>query len=172
MKILPALTIVVACAAANFQAYADVYDTENIVPDPDASSFKSLVVNLHDGSQVQIGLSADLSTTFDGSNMVFSSPDSSVEVPVTDIASWFYHPDECTGIEGITKDEFGIQLDGRTIRMTNLPAKSSITVHDIKGKLLQSTSSDDSCVINMNNFRPGIYILSVNNQSFKLHLAR
>ncbi len=80
-----------------------------------------------------------------------------------------YNPDGIVGIEDITAETKPVAityLDNNTIAISNNPAGSHVAVYTITGMKVSCPVSGD--IINIESLASGIYILSINNQSFKI----
>lgn len=74
-----------------------------------------------------------------------------------------------TAIDNISNGKISFAYDGNNITLSNCDNNSKIMIYDVAGRPVISSYVSGNGVINTQSLSPGIYILKVNNNSFKFN---
>ena len=78
-------------------------------------------VNLNDGSNVEVNLTAKMNASFTKDNFVISGGENDIKVPRADIKSFTFHEAARDGIENVGADNAAPVIDGDSMTFGNLP---------------------------------------------------
>ncbi len=132
-----------------------------------AQGYKSVVVDMIDGSQTMVALEQGLTTKFVGAYVIFDSPTSSnVVLAKANIASMSFS--ETTGIADVVSDSTAPVYGDGVISFNGLPAGSSVEMFDMSGHRLMHADVSGDYTISLGNLTPGVYIVTVNRISYKI----
>ena len=116
--------------------------------------------------------------TSDG-NLELSSDKGAITIPLSDVRNWTFSTeegssDQWASIGGVSEDSaVTIQLQEGCITLGNLPEGSSVSLTAINGVGVAAANSvSGEYTIPTDTLTKGIYILTVNNRSFKVALSR
>lgn len=152
---------------------SDALAAGKITQNANDKSFKSLVLNLSDDSQVQVNLATALTTKFEGTNLVFTNGASRIEVPVANILNWFYSSTTTatsTVDEVATEEPKLAEVNNREVRFLGLKENSQIAVYDLTGKTLFNLRASGEATVSLADYPEGLYIFNVNGKQFKIRL--
>lgn len=133
-----------------------------------AQSYRSVAVNLNDGSNVEINLSDNLSATFSEDALILSNGDQEVSVPRNNIKSFTFSKDPYSGISEIESEKNSPTLIGANMVFDCLPENSKITVYDLAGVVLKEDIASGFYSIDLSEFTSGPVIVKVNGISYKI----
>lgn len=122
---------------------------------PAAAGTVSVTKNNDDTYTIDIALMCDKNFHMDGS---WTGP---IEI--------MYNPEGIVGIEDITSEIAPVAityLDNNTLAINNAPVDVHIAVYSIAGHQVSCPVNGD--IVSLDSLAPGIYILTINNQSFKI----
>lgn len=133
------------------------------------AKYHSVTVHLKDRTTVQVNLSDDFTVRFNDVEMTLrgSSLENTVTIPKENIDRF----EHSTGTAAITDaDADGLKpvfIAGAMV-FGNLPAGSSVQVFDASGRNLVNDTAADRYTLDFARFAPGIYLVKVNNNSYKI----
>lgn len=127
-----------------------------------------LIITTQDNKETRIGLKEKPVITFSGSDMVISSQSTDLSFPVDNIKDLTYSNEEA-GIDDVYEDS-GIFIYNDTIYIMNTGNPAHIGIYGLDGKKMDTPIKNDGThsVIDLTMYAPGIYIIKVNNNSFKI----
>lgn len=135
-----------------------------------ADGFRSIRVDLNDGSTLLIGLSENLTTKFTRKEIRFTdSPNVNIIVDKTKVKQFNFV--ETAGInDAEANDTTAPTVENGTLVFTGLPAGAKIAIYDLGGQLLRTVETDGETTLRLADFNPGVYIATVNGTSYKIIL--
>ena len=134
-----------------------------------AASYNMVCVNLSDGSTVKIVMTESLEIQFDDENLVANSDGSEVTVPKTNIVNFRHTYDDGAAVENVLIDN-GLTFENGILLFNDLPVDAVISVYDLSGKLLQRVNAEGNFTLSLDGLAKGIYIVNVNNVSYKVNI--
>lgn len=131
-----------------------------------------LVIRCNDGSRVTYLISDEPKMTFDGSNMAITSNDINVEYPLYSVEQITYEKGSETSVENVCEDTILHYIKDNTLNVINDVSDYTINIYDIFGKCVVNKSfhKSETASISLSNFDKGIYILTINKNSFKFRI--
>lgn len=137
-----------------------------------AESPSHMVIQCTDGSKITYILSDEPKLTFEGLNMVINSKGINVEHPLSDVIQITYENDNNSSLEKVFIDSSFFSINDGILCVGNDRADFSVSIFDVNGICIINKSflKTESANIPLNNFTKGIYILLINNISFKFHI--
>lgn len=131
-----------------------------------AEDGKSLYVTFNDGQKVEFALAKTPEVTFGNNQMTIKTTDTTTSYDLTTVASFTYNA-STTGISK-TETENKLVWEGNRIIVDGINNKVHVYTIDGKNVGLSPIVNGSKTVINIDTLTKGIYIIKVNNQSFKI----
>ncbi|MCI9286192.1 MAG: T9SS type A sorting domain-containing protein [Muribaculaceae bacterium] len=132
------------------------------------ASYKALLVNLKDGTNVSVMLTDELAVTFTADNLCAVGSGEDVTIPRADILS-FSH-EEYSAITEIGSETDFENLGGM-LRFGNLAEGTGVSLYNLSGVAVRTARVEaGSATMSLDGLTPGIYVVSVNNSSFKINV--
>lgn len=135
----------------------------------ETDGYNCLRCHLQNGSHMDVVLHEDITITFNDSHLVATSSKATVEVPKSDLSIFEHLYVPGAGINDAT-EETAANFDGNSIIFSGLPENSSIRVFDLEGRCMKETTVSGSGYISLTDLSQGVYVINVNNKSFKVTL--
>ncbi len=135
-----------------------------------ATGYKSILVTHTDGSTSQIILSGDLKTSFDETNVIFKDNDFLLEIEKINVVKFEFSTN--SGVDNIEVNADNISLDSGILKLNGLPENSKVTVYTTSGVCLSNAICSGNFEVNLNEFAAGIYLVKINNVSYKIALSK
>lgn len=132
------------------------------------ANYNTICVNLIDGSQVKITMTETLRITFSESDLIATGMESDVTVSKADIVNFTHVYAEETGIDDIVNGSNFTFANG-VMAFSSLPAGSVIAVYDLSGKTVFHEVAGGEYMLALDRFPKGLYIVTVNNVSYKIN---
>lgn len=132
-----------------------------------AKGYNCLKVNLSNGSTVTIVLSDDLQVSFTDDNLVAKGSLADVQIAKNDIDT-FEHVYDASSISDATIGGTTMNQQGNSLNFNNLPINTTLRVFDTGGREVMSENASGDFEFSLDGLTPGIYIVVVNNQSYKV----
>ena len=145
---------VVATAAISLCAYAEAY--------------RSVDVNLLDGSSVKINLADNLSATFEADSLLVTGGDKDVKIACEDIKSFAFSTEKAAGLDQIGSDITAPVLTGSNLTFNDLPEGSVVEVYNMAGMQLMHQVVSGTFSVDLADFTAPVVIVKVNNVAFKI----
>lgn len=143
------------------------------------AAYRSVVVNLRDGSSVAIEMETDLKANLSENALEFSCAKGQVTIPIQDVHFWNFSnaeptPDFWTGIEEATADNVIVKYTTDSIHLGGLKAGVPVSLVSLNGLVCKSTKADASgeVAIDTSDFPEGAYILNYGFHSIKFFMTR
>lgn len=133
-----------------------------------AKGYNSLKVNLSNGSTVTIVLSDDLQVSFTDDNLVAQGKFADVQIAKNDIDTFEHIYDASSSISDATVGGTKMSQQGNNLNFSNLPTNTTLHVFDTGGREVMSENASGDFNLSLDGLTPGIYIVVVNNQSYKV----
>lgn len=124
-------------------------------------------VDLADGSKVEIELSEKLSLSFNDTHLLVKGSNADVEIPKEKIVTFSHN--QSSGVADAAIEQ-SVDFDGRVMRFSGLADGSLITIHNLSGACMRSFTTDGDCQLSLEDLPAGVYIVAVNNVSYKISL--
>lgn len=131
------------------------------------AGYNCLKVSLQDGSHVNIFMSDDLRVRFTETHLVATGSNADVSVDRSSIFS-FDHVYDKSGAVGDVLAEQTARFTGDTMQFDSLPEGSVITVFDTRGAAVMSQIASGSHELSLGSLPSGVYVITVNNMSYKV----
>lgn len=141
-----------------------------------AKSYRSIQVIKQDGTSLLIKGEQGISMTVSEEEMkFFTTPDNHISIPIEEVKGVTLSEEEgevaLAGIDEITSGAITVVRSGVNLILGNLPVRSKISVVSTTGSVLHSEVTDGECVVNVSSFSPGVYVIVINDRSFKISVA-
>ncbi len=142
-----------------------------------AADYRSVVINKTDGSSVTVNMEYDMVTTVDAGNLMMSCPKGKISIPAEEVKGWTYSTktgsdDVWAGID-ITETNGVVMIqEFDRVVMDNLPEGSEVTLVSIDGLVISSAVVEGHHEVALDGLQRGIYVLTYNNNSIKIAVAR
>lgn len=136
------------------------------------AGFRSMIVEMKDSHGMKVNLSSELGISFANEEIIIAGSDFEIALPLSSIKKWTYSEDSFDSAETIQKDRLTLKNNGDSLLVSGLDGDSLISLYTLSGKELTAERATDTCSIPISGLPGGIYILRVNNQSFKIALNR
>ena len=133
-----------------------------------ADGYRSLIVTFQDGTTSQINLTDGMQTKFTTTQVRFVDGATRVTFDKTTIASWCF--DESVGIQSAQADAAAPSLSGRTVRLSAVPAGTTVRVVSADGRTIVSETVAGNYEISLQGQPAGTYIIGIGQQAFKIHI--
>lgn len=133
-----------------------------------AEGYNCLKVNLSDGSTVTIVMSDDLKVSFTDENLVATGTFADVQIAKNDIDTFEHIYDEASSISDATVGGTTMSRQGNSLNFSNLPANTTLHVFDTAGREVMTGNAVGDYELSLDGLTPAIYIVVVNNQSYKV----
>ncbi|MGM9844887.1 MAG: T9SS type A sorting domain-containing protein [Muribaculaceae bacterium] len=127
----------------------------------DGGAYRSVVVEMVNGSHSVINIVDGLTTTFSTLQIKFQGAGTSVSIPKSSVAALTFS--EQAGISDA-------HISGDNISLSNLPAGSDVNIYDTAGRLLHhSTATEGNLNLRLSSLSPSaVYIVNVNGINYKI----
>lgn len=144
------------------------------MPVSGALTARSMVLRHTDTHTTVISLESGMTTSLSDGRLILSCPLGTVSYPVSELAYWTYSDadgsaDAWSGVADATSAS-GIMVvwsaDGLCI--SGLSEGSRVRLADMSGVVLREFTASDGCVLGTDEIQPGVYVLTVNDKSFKI----
>ena len=134
-----------------------------------AASYKSIIVNQSDGSEMKVTIEDDMKTAVAEGNLVITCTKGDIVLPVIDIKNWTFSTsagsdDVWTGTNCI--------LNSDRIILSNLPEGSTVTLCSIDGRIVKSSRAEGDYELSISELPKGIYVLTYNKNTLKIAVAK
>ncbi len=136
----------------------------------EAAGYKSVYVTLLDGSVSQIDLTDDMKTTFDETNVIFSDETFLMEFEKQQVSKFEFS--ELTGIESTTVFNTAPIIKAGILTLHGMPDNSRVAIYSTSGTCISENHFSHTCSINLNDLPSGVYIVNVNNISYKIAITK
>ena len=140
------------------------------------NGYMSLMLNYKDGRQTIVSLEDNMLVKVADGNVTMTSAKGSVVAPTAALNNWKYNKTAVedkdngwTEIDDVNANAMKITMGSDNIVISNAPAGALINVVSIDGKsILSDRASDGYYEIATSGLRGGIYVLTINKESYKI----
>ncbi len=140
------------------------------------NGYMSLMLNYKDGRQTIVSLEDNMLVKVADGNVTMTSAKGSVVAATEALNNWKYNKTAVedkdngwNGIEDINANAMQITMSSDYIVISNAPAGALINVVSVDGKsILSDRTSDGYYEIATSGLRGGIYVLTINKESYKI----
>lgn len=135
-----------------------------------AGASTRLIVHTKDGSEVAYILAQQPRVTFSDNCLVVACDDAEVSYPLADMWKFtFNQTDETEGIAAVVTDEPPLTINDGVIVVSGLNEGSIARISTLGGTIVHSEKlSSDSWTFRLSSLPAGIYLISINNTTFKI----
>lgn len=132
-----------------------------------------LVIEINDSKQHSYSLSDKPIITFDNDRLFIKTDKIEIDYPISNIVKYYFIELDETGVEDIKNDVDNINFiytNPDFLCVEGINGDADINIYDISGRVcaVNSTKSDNCMKIELNTLKKGVYIIKVNNHSFKI----
>lgn len=131
-----------------------------------AENGKSLYVNFNDGQKVEFALAKTPEVTFGNNQMTIKTTEATTTYELTTVASFTYNAD-ATGISK-TETDNKLAWEGNRIIVDGTNNKVHVYTIDGKNMGISPIVTGSKTILNLDSLTKGIYIIKINNKSFKI----
>lgn len=143
------------------------------------AAYRSVIVQRHDGTSLQIALQDDLRANIGEGNLVFSCDKGNVTLPSSEVWKWAFSQNaaegdtEWSGIDETAAMPLIVNEAGR-LGLLNLAPAEAVTLVSQAGITLVAGKADNAgqFEIDTDGIAPGMYILTYGKHSVKILLNR
>lgn len=143
------------------------------------AAYRSVIVQRHDGTSLQIALQDDLRANIGEGNLVFSCDKGNIALPSSEVWKWAFSQNaaegdtEWSGIDETAAMPLIVNEAGR-LGLLNLAPAEAVTLVSQTGITLVAGKADNTgqFEIDTDGFAPGMYILTYGKHSVKILLNR
>ncbi len=132
-----------------------------------AEGYRSVAVNIIDGSKVEINLADDLTAAFDEENLLIASDGQDVAIPRATIKSFTFSDKEVVGLDQVSAGAAPVVSGGKMI-FTELPAGSVVAVYNTAGALLTEQKASGDFTLDLSTLPAQTVIVNVNGVAYKI----
>lgn len=133
-----------------------------------AEAYRSVAVNLTDGSKVEINLTDEFSASFTDGEFVVTGVAADITVPRAQIKSFTFSTKQYTGVEEVATDGTEPVFSGNNMIFNNLPEGSVIAVYNMAGALLLSETASGTYTLDLSTISTSPVIVTVNKVAYKI----
>lgn len=139
-----------------------------------AQSYRSIVVERHDGSEFVVQGEKGLSLAFTESELCFiNGAGQRMTFPLSEVKGWHFSTKEghndWSGIDDLTAtDVLTVSRNGDSVVIGNLPVDSRVFLATVAGKIVRTAMATGSHTIALDGLTPGLYLLVCNEITLKI----
>lgn len=145
-----------------------------------ATDYKSIVVNRTDGTLTRITIESNMTTSISDGEFVLSCAKGEIYIPMVETRNWSFSTERgdadelWAGVEAVETDGNSIELIwiGNSLTVRGLAHDSRVTLVGMDGRVVKSVVASGEITLDLGGCQKGVYVLTVNNQSFKIALTR
>lgn len=132
-----------------------------------ANVYKSMTINLTDGTEVSLPLTPAATGQYTTEGNLVLTSDNTYTVAVDKIASLSFSNQLPTSVDDIATDTY-TSIEGNTIRFSGLKDGSEITVYTIDGRQVTSLIAKNEAILSLDGHTPGLYLVKVNTTTLRI----
>lgn len=142
-----------------------------------AATYKAVALSYADGSEQVVAISSDVVTTFEPEAVVFTDGYDRLEFGREGLSSFrfltSYSPSGAS-VAGLksTSNAVNFIYSGRQVQISNLPADARVQVCDMRGAIVFERTAKDECTIDTSSLPAGVYVVTCNDQTFKIAVGK
>jgi hypothetical protein len=137
-----------------------------------SSGYKSAVISFIDDTQVTVNLKSDMEFSFSNDSLKITAENVDLEYSFDDVQNWTYSHDavderplKTATVENDQKPE--IAWEGNALTFNGLQTQSQVSLFSVNGQLIDAYQCDGNTVLSLDKYPSGMYLITVNNTTFK-----
>lgn len=131
-------------------------------------TYRSVVVTTASGNVIKFDLSGGVNVAFSDTEVIITSDNSEVKLPVTDFARFDFSDDASVNDKNI--QSVTVIVGNDFINLSGLPGRSLVQLFTLYGISVANITADDSGSASIRNLSKGIYILKTQLSTIKVIL--
>ena len=131
-----------------------------------ADGYRSVAINLNDGTKVEVNLTDQLEASFQKDNLVVTGVDADVKVPKSAISSFTFS--KLTGIGSVSAGSAAPVVEGGSLVFGELPDGTVVTVCSQNGQVISSATVSGFYSVSMASLPQGVVLVSVGGVTYKI----
>lgn len=137
-----------------------------------AASSNTLVIEFLSGKDIEFVLNDAITAHFNEGNILLEANNIAEEIPIRDINKFYYKYSTDVANETISVNQYKIETNRNTIQVSGIQKKSHVQLFSISGKYQTSNIKrvENSIYIDIELLPTGIYILAIDEYSFKIYI--
>ncbi|MCM1292388.1 MAG: hypothetical protein NC111_03095 [Bacteroides sp.] len=142
------------------------------------NGYKTMVLNYKDGKTAIVSLEGGMTTKVADGSVSLSCAKGDVVIPTANLNNWTYslndvsdEDNEWLGLTVTAADAVVIEISADRIALSNLPEASSVFLAGVDGRVIVAEGRVvGSLTIPVGDLTTGVYVLRVNDKSYKIAL--
>lgn len=136
-----------------------------------ADGFRSIKVDVADGSTLMVNLTDGLKTKFTRNEIKFTDgADVNISLSKANVVHFTFVETSAIDAPETDTDATTPTVENRTLHFSNLPENSHIAIYDIKGRTTTRHEANGEFELNLEQLPAGVYVVNVNGISYKIAL--
>lgn len=131
-------------------------------------TYRSVVVTTASGDVIKFDLSGGVNVAFSDTEVIITSDNSEVKLPVTDFARFDFSDDASVNDKNI--QSVTVIVGNDFINLSGLPGRSLVQLFTLNGISVANITADDSGGASIRSLSKGIYILKTQLSTIKVIL--
>lgn len=131
-------------------------------------TYRSVVVTTASGNVIKFDLSGGVNVAFSDTEVIITSDNSEVKLPVTDFARFDFSDDASVNDKNI--QSVTVIVGNDFINLSGLPGRSLVQLFTLYGISVANITADDSGSASIRSLSKGIYILKTQLSTIKVIL--
>lgn len=131
-------------------------------------TYRSVVVTTASGDVIKFDLSGGVNVAFLDTEVIITSDNSEVKLPVTDFARFDFSDD--ASVNDTTIQSVMVIVGNDSINLSGLPGRSLVQLFTLNGISVANITADDSGGASIRSLSKGIYILKTQLSTIKVIL--
>ena len=131
-------------------------------------TYRSVVVTTASGNVIKFDLSGGVNVAFSDTEVIITSDNSEVKLPVTDCARFDFSDD--ASVNDTTIQSVAVIVGNDFINFSGLPGRSLVQLFTLNGISVANITADDSGSASIRSLSKGIYILKTQLSTIKVIL--
>lgn len=131
-------------------------------------TYRSVVVTTASGDVIKFDLSGGVNVAFSDTEVIITSDNSEVKLPVTDFARFDFSDD--ASVNDKTIQSVTVIVGNDFINLSGLPGRSLVQLFTLNGISVANITADDSGGASIRSLSKGIYILKTQLSTIKVLL--
>ena len=131
-------------------------------------TYRSVVVTTASGDVIKFDLSGGVNVAFSNTEVIITSDNSEVKLPVTDFARFDFSDD--ASVSDKTIQSVTVIVGNDFINLSGLPGRSLVQLFTLNGISVANITADDSGGASIRSLSKGIYILKTQLSTIKVIL--
>ena len=131
-------------------------------------TYRSVVVTTASGDVIKFDLSGEVNVAFSDTEVIITSDNSEVKLPVTDFARFDFSDD--ASVNDKTIQSVTVIVGNDFINLSGLPGRSLVQLFTLNGISVANITADDSGSASIRSLSKGIYILKTQLSTIKVIL--